>query len=517
MAVIHGNALSTQDNSQIHNPEIAIIAKGAGIFFIGSIIGVGLRYIFELIVARNLGTDLFGLFILGLSILKIMEIISTLGLHRGVLRYIALFQGEGDKERIKGTIILAMKVVIVVGLIISLLTILLSKFVATNIFHKIDLTNVLKIFAVAIPFTALTTIFVFSTQSLKIMKYTVYVREIFEPAIRIIIVIIMFSIGWVLFGAIFAFIISLMLGTFLAFFYLKTLFPTIVNKKVKPFYEYRKIFNFSWPLLLADFFGFVVIWINILMIGYFKASHDVGVYSASHRTALLGGIILVSFNSIFSPIIADFYNRKKFKRLEQLFKIVTKWILSLSFPVCLLMIFYASEILSLFGENFVPGTTCLVILSIALLVNSVIGSSGIMIMMSGKSKINLLNNTLTAFLIISFNFLLIPKHGIVGAALSFLLSVILVSIIRLVETYLIFKLHPFRIDFFKPLLAGVISFSILKLLTKHLIKFENSMLLIISGSLIFSFIYVLIIYLLKVEDEDRIILQRIKTKLLIFK
>ena len=446
-----------------------------------------------------------------------MEIVSTLGLHRGVLRYIALFKGEGDEERIKGTIILAIKVVIVVGLIISSFTILLSKFIASNIFHEADLTNVLKIFAVAIPFTALTTTLVFATQSFKMMRYTIYVREIFEPAIRIIIVAIMFVIGWKLLGAIFALIISLMMGTFLALYYLKNLFPNLTNKRIKPIYESRKIFDFSWPLLLAEFFGFIVIWINILMIGYFKASHEVGVYSASHRTALLGGIILVSFNSIFSPIIADFYNRKKFKRLEQLFKIVTKWILSISFPVCLLMIFYASKILSLFGENFIPGTNCLVILSIAFFANSVAGSSGIMIMMSGRSKINLLNNTITAFLIIGLNFLLIPKYGIIGAAFSFLISVVLVNTIMLVEIYLIFKLHPFRIDFFKPLLAGGISFSILKLSTKHLINFDNPILLIISGSLIFILIYVLIVYLLKIEEEDKIVLQRIKTKLLIFK
>ncbi|MFW9973232.1 MAG: oligosaccharide flippase family protein, partial [Candidatus Odinarchaeota archaeon] len=295
--------MSIQNNSKIHNLEISLIAKGAGIFFIGSIIGVGLRYIFELIVARNLGPDQFGLFFLGFSALKIMEIVSTLGLHRGVLRYIALFKGEGDEERIKGTIILAIKVVIIVGLIFSSCTIVLSKFVATNIFHEADLTKVLKIFAVAIPFTALTTTLVFSTQSFKMMRYTVYVREIFEPAIRIIIVTLMFIIGWKLYGAILALIISLMMGTFLAFYYLKNLFPNLTNKKIKPIYESRKIFVFSWPLLLAEFFGFIVIWINILMIGYFKASQEVGVYSASHRTALLGGIILVSFNSIFSPII----------------------------------------------------------------------------------------------------------------------------------------------------------------------------------------------------------------------
>ena len=135
--------MSVQDNSQIHNLEITVIAKGAGLFFIGSIIGTGLRYFFELIVARNLGPELFGLFFLGLSVLKITEIISTLGLHRGALRYIALFKGEGDEERTKGTIILAIKIVIIVGFAVSLLVILLSNFAAVHLFQKIELVKVI--------------------------------------------------------------------------------------------------------------------------------------------------------------------------------------------------------------------------------------------------------------------------------------------------------------------------------------------------------------------------------------
>ena len=75
--------------------------------FIGMLIGSGLKYNYELIVARNLGPELFGLFFLGVAVFRIAEIISTFGLHRGVVRYVALFHGEKDAHRVKGTILLA--------------------------------------------------------------------------------------------------------------------------------------------------------------------------------------------------------------------------------------------------------------------------------------------------------------------------------------------------------------------------------------------------------------------------
>ena len=115
------------NNLQVNILEIATIAKGAGIVFIGTIIGTGLKYLFELIVARNLGSELFGLFFLGFSIFKISEVISTLGLHNGILRYVALYAGENDRQRVKGVIILASKIVICTSILLSIILICFSK------------------------------------------------------------------------------------------------------------------------------------------------------------------------------------------------------------------------------------------------------------------------------------------------------------------------------------------------------------------------------------------------------
>lgn len=504
--------MSIQNNTRVYDQEITDIAKGAGIVFFGTIIGTGLKFLFEVIVARNLGTELFGLFFLGLAFLKVGEIISTLGLHRGVLRYIALFRGEGDKRRTKGTIIFALRIAVLIGLVICILIIFLAGFASINIFKKAELTPVLKMFAVVIPFTTLTTILVFSTQGFKIMKYRVYVREIFEPTIRIIGVVLIFLLGYKLYGVIFVFNISVAIGFFLAFYYLKKTFPDLTHKNIDSIFESKKILGFSWPLLLADFFGLIVIWMNILMIGYFKDSQEVGIYSAAHRTALLVQVILLSFNAIFAPIIADLYNKNESRKLERLFKIVTKWILSLSLPICLLMILLAPEILSLFGKDFIVGAVCLIILSLSQLVNSIFGSSGFLIMMSGKSRINLFNNMAAATLNICLNLLLIPQHGIIGAAVSLLITVTATNMIRFIEVYLLFKFHPFKVDFYKPLLAVGGSLILSCLVKRYLVQSNNPILIMLAVSAVFFVIYVLILFVLGIEEEDKIVLDKIRTK-----
>jgi O-antigen/teichoic acid export membrane protein len=177
------------------------------------------------------------------------------------------------------------------------------------------------------------------------------------------------------------------------------------------------------------------------------------------------------------------------------------------------MVLCASEIMKLFGKNFTEAALCLVVLSSAQLINSMFGSCGFLIMMSGRSKLNLANNVAVVTLNIGLNFILIPQHGIIGAAFSLLISVLFINLVMLLEVYLIFRLHPFRIDLLKPLFAGGISFLAITFMSKYLAGISSALLSIIAVSSIFTIIYFVILYILKIQEEDRIILDRIKLKL----
>ncbi|HDL64840.1 MAG TPA: flippase, partial [Proteobacteria bacterium] len=362
--------MAREDGSQTPGPEILTIAKGAGIGFMGMVIGSALRYLFQIIIARNLGPELFGLFILGLTVFKVTGMIAEMGLPRGIVRYVALFRGEGDESRLKGVIILSIRIALTSSIVFALLLFAFSRTIAVSIFHKSELTIVLRIFALVLPFTTLTTMLLFATQGFKIMKYKAIVSEIFEPLGRLILVIILFLLGLKLYGVIFAYLIPLVAGTWLAFHYLKKVFPPVVKKELRPTYETKQLLHFSWPLLFVNFFGFMIMWIDTLMLGYFKTSQDVGIYSAAQRTALLGCLIVASFNSIFAPVISDLHNRKEFSSLNEYFKTVAKWMFTFSFPISLLIIFFARGILNLFGPQFVSGIPSLIILSVGWIIYS---------------------------------------------------------------------------------------------------------------------------------------------------
>jgi len=494
--------------------EVVIIAKGAGYVLIGTICGTGLRFLFRVIIGRYLGPSLLGFFFIGLGVFRISERMAGLGIQNGLLRYVPMYLGENDTKRVKGTIISGLRIVGVAGVCVAALVFFNSGFIARNIFQNFEMTNVLRVFSLALPFSAITAVLLFSTQAFRILKYKVFVREFQEPLICILIFALLYLFGWKLNGALLAFLLSVACGTFLAVFFLKKVFPPIADENIGCQYEIKKLLRFSWPLFFVGFFYMIILWMNTLLIGYFLTSEEVGFFGAAHNIAMLGLVVVNAFVSIFAPIVSDLTNRGESKKLEEVYKVISKWIFTLSFPVFILMIHFDQEILALsFGKTFVQGAVVLVILSIAMLVNSIIGSAGFLTAMSGNPKLELINLCITLPINALLSIVLIPKYGIQGAAYATLAAFILLNSMRIIEVHVLFRMHPFRIDMYKPLLAGGVSFFALFLAMKYMPIHFGNLVYFIQGSLAFVIVYVLMIFVLGLSEEDKMVFAKIKEKI----
>jgi O-antigen/teichoic acid export membrane protein len=109
--------------------------------------------------------------------------------------------------------------------------------------------------------------------------------------------------------------------------------------------------------------------------------------------------------------------------------------------------------------------------------------------------------------------LLIPKYGIQGAAYATLGAFVLLNGMRLIEVRILFRIHPFRKDLFKPLVAGGLSFGALFLALKYLPIGLGTKGYFIQGILVFLGVYILLIFSLGLAAEDKIILAKIREKI----
>ena len=141
----------------INDLDINLIkfVQGTGLIFIGSIIGLFMELIVNLLVARSFSVGEFGLYGLVFLILAFSLRFASLGLSEGVTRFISYFRGKNEKEKINGTIISSLIIATISSIITAVLFFFLADFIAINIFHTEELSRLIKIISIAIPFWVL--------------------------------------------------------------------------------------------------------------------------------------------------------------------------------------------------------------------------------------------------------------------------------------------------------------------------------------------------------------------------
>jgi O-antigen/teichoic acid export membrane protein len=465
------------------------------------------------LVARQIGPELFGVFSLAVSIFAVAEVLAALGMQKGMVRFVALHQSEGDRRRLKGTIRLGAAFALGGGIAVALVLILFSDMLGATLFHTPLLPRVLRAFAIAVPFAVLTGVLLAATQGMKIMKYKVLVRDILEQVVRVGLVMFLLFLGWRLWAAASAFIASLVFCTIVSIVFYRRVFRTILTHGTPQIAEAKRLLTYCWPLLFANCFAIVEAWLAIFMLGYFCTPEAVGIFSAAYRTSFLTQGILLAFNTMFSPIISDLHHTRQHDRLQALLRMVTKWIFSLNLPIILVMVFLPREILWIFGQDYIVGSACLVVLGIGQFMQSMPGPLGILIDMSGKPKITLFNAVAVLLFQAVLCIVLIPKSGIIGAAVAKTASLAFLRVLQLVEVRSVLRMHPFRKDFAKPLVAGTAGAILVTLLKSPLAQLEAPFLRLLVGALMLVAAYVIVLYALGISEEDREIVRKLKEKL----
>jgi len=174
----------------------------------------------------------------------------------------------------------------------------------------------------------------------------------------------------------------------------------------------------------------------------------VGIYYIGLR---IGGFISIpanAMNTIFMPIAARLIGQKNIAELNDLYKTVTRIIFvcgSLSFGV---VFFLKDYLVALFGKGYEASATIILVLLISETIDFGVGPARQLITMSGGGRINMVNSILTLTINIAASFMLIPRYGIMGAAIANAFTNVTLQIITVCELMFIYKLSPFNKEYF---------------------------------------------------------------------
>ncbi len=483
------------------------IAHGGGITFAGRVIGTGIRYCTQICTAWLLGVKFFGIYSLGMAFYQLIGLLAELGLEEGSVRYVSIYRDRKDIKRLKGVLLSVIKLPFAAGCILGSIIFFSSGYIS-QLFSKPELSYTLRIFAIAMPFGASMTVAAFATTGFHITNYLVYIVHIIQPGINLMMVMLLCGLGYGLYGATVAWVIAMITGLLFSIHFIRKLFPEIISKKVKPLYDYKKLLYFSVPLISGSFLWVAIIWTDILMLGMFRPSEEVGAYRAASQTALLVSIVVTSLDTIFAPKIANLYSNNEIKDLNDMFQIATRWGYSLTLPLFLVLGISAGDVLHIFGKNFTMGATALIILAGGQLVNGATGSAGAILIMSGHQMVKMAGDIILALTNVILNFILIPKLGMMGAAIATTIGVSATNVLYLILVYHLLEIQPYNLKYIKVTLAGLLACATGIFLHNALVSYHFIVSFLITAFVI-SIIYISLVMMMGMEHEDKIILNNI--------
>lgn len=434
-------------NKDIHFKELlnkgilGLAVRGSGSIF---------GYLVILIVSNLYGAYNLGILMLSITILNVCAIVPKFGFENSIVRILGELKALNKDSQIRKVILICLLFSFGLSLVCSLIIYGFSGFISTDILNKVEMEEPLKIIAFGLPLYVITSVVGAYFQGLK--KNLLFL--LFQTSLLMLVYVIILVVSSVIdldYSLVELYLSAILIVGLTSMVFL---FRSIGNfnkegvlDKVKAF-NFSRILRISTPMLFAGSFFFLIRWSDTLILGIYNPSEEIGIYSGALRLSLFSNIVLIAVNSIAAPKYAEFFAKKDIFQLGRIIKQSTALIFYSSIPLLALFIVFPEFFMNLYGEEFSSGSIILIIFSISQLVAASCGSVGLIMQMTNQQNSYQYVTFVVLVLNIVLNFIFIPKFGMLGAAVSSLISFVIwnVSLVIIIKRTLKISTH---IRFFK--------------------------------------------------------------------
>jgi O-antigen/teichoic acid export membrane protein len=422
------------------DPHLIEVLRGASVAFTLKVLGVGLSFSFNVLLARLLGAQGAGIYYLSLTVITIATVFGRIGLGNALLRFTADNAAKGDWHKVAGVSRLGIRMALSTSFLVTLILVFSASWIAQSIFSKPDLTEPLRLMALSILPVSLINLYGELLKGLKNIRDSMLVQVVGIPLVSLPFLALLGGKLGVM-GAATAYVVSSLLVLLFGVFLWRRATPQL--RRLTGHFDLGLLMRSTLPLFWITFMNLVMSWTDTVLLGIWTDAKMVGIYGAAWRTAMLTSFILFAFNSIVAPKFAALYAQGNIQVLAALARNAAKLMALLTAPILLIFIVAPTFVLGLYGPEFTVGAMVLTILAIGQFINVATGSVGYLLMMTGHEKLMRNNIIFSAVLNIVLNITLIPKFGIVGAAVANSVSIVTMNLISVFLVY--WKLSIFTI------------------------------------------------------------------------
>ena len=444
--------------------DVSTVAKGAAIQVVGQVIARTVLFSFTIAIANLLSTGGYGLYRKVAQILGVAGQLGLAGFNYAAMRFIARARAHQDHAGVRGAARTGLAAAGIASLIVCGLLLLLAdtlgEFFSTTSAAVPELARLLRIGSPYVPAFALMQVLRYCTQAYKTMVPSVIVGDILQPSVRATLGVAVLLAGFGVTGAVTSLVFSMTVGALAgAFFYLRMLSQE--ERAVPPRADRIAMVRFALPQAGALLLGIQSLGLGVLVLGALGTNREVALFAVALALQGPGDVAFSGMIDIWAPVVSDLHSRGDIVRLSSLYKTITRWIVTFSFPMYAALIIEPALFVKFFGSGYAEAATVVAILAVGSSFHTGIGPTVYVLSMTGRPGVNFANSLAAVVLYVALGVAIVPEHGAIGMAVVNTVVTALVNLARLAEAKVLVGIQPFGRSLMKPLAATMIGAAVL--------------------------------------------------------
>ena len=418
------------------------LAKSGSLASLCVMYGAGIAFVTTMVVSNGIGAEGSGEFFRLMALFAISISLVTFGADTGLVRTMSAQRALGRYG--------VLPQLIRYGLIPSLVTSVLlvaGVYIYTEVVPMApEYQSAMRVSSAFVLVAALMTVFFGALRGLhRVVTFTV-LQNVLLPTLRFAAVGLVVLFSGQLMDLVYAWTVPVAITAVVALWLLERAFPNEEHVEVLPSEDsptetFRSFWGFSSARGVATVVETILEWIDVLVVAAFLGAAAGGVYGAVNRCVRVGAMIEHTGRVVTGPSISAALATRQLDRAREIFLSTTRVLTALSWPFYLSLAFFGPVLLGFFGKGFEAGAGILWVICPAAMLSMSAGGVQSVLLMSGKSRWQLLNKLSSLVAAVTLNFTLVPVWGLYGAVTAWASALLIDTFLA---SYQVFRLVGIR-------------------------------------------------------------------------
>jgi O-antigen/teichoic acid export membrane protein len=431
------------------------VTRGVIVTVLGRVASIG-NGAFQYVARWLVGGTAFGLYAIAFAAITLLSQFFLAGFGDTVM-YFASREREGDQQRLHQVVAgsFAWALLVSTGLAAAIFATTPFVYAAFWTEHDPGVVELVRVMALSLPAMALVRICVDAVKAHLDMTLGVVVTQVFRPLVMVGLSVGLVAAGQGAEGLAWGFLLShlacvpLALGGYAKYFSIVATFRALPAGL-----RDTEVVRFAFPQTLNMLFSTGVTRIDGLVLSGFTDSNTVGIYHLVAEWVRPVQEAKRTFVGVFSPLVARYRAAANREGIRESLDSIVRWTSLSGVPLALMLLaFYPEVVLQDLGGGWPLSPAVPWLLTVGPLLSAFFGLAGNLLLMTGHSRVLLVNSALALGLALALNVLLVPSWGPTGAALATAVSGLTMSVLQMFEMHRFEGLRYRASTFFKPALG----------------------------------------------------------------